>query len=105
MLRRLLFTIIAVVACAAGNAQSTCVINGTMENDRLDNGKKIKTVTLVRANEFGQDVEVAVSKVKKGKYSFKYELVKDEPVMMYRINGFGEGKEIELFVEPGEVNI
>ena len=83
----------------AASAQGTCVINGTIEND----GKKIKSVTLVRANELGQEIEVATAKVKKGKYTFKRELAKDEPVLMYTIKGLSQ--DLEVFVEQGEVTV
>lgn len=99
MLHRLFSTVIAVVCCMAASAQGTCVINGTIEND----GKKIKSVTLVRANELGQEIEVATAKVKKGKYTFKRELAKDEPVLMYTIKGLSQ--DLEVFVEQGEVTV
>lgn len=99
MLHRLFSTIMAVVCCMAASAQGTCVINGTIEND----SKKIKSVTLVRTNELGQEVEVATAKVKKGKYTFKRELAKDEPVLMYTIKGLSQ--DLEVFVEQGEVTV
>ncbi len=99
MLHRLFSTIIAVICCMAAGAQGTCVINGTIEND----GKKIKSVTLVRTNELGQEIEVATAKVKKGKYTFKRELAKDEPVLMYTIKGLSQ--DLEVFVEQGEVTV
>ena len=103
MLKRLLSTIVAAAACIAVSAQGTCVINGDLADCTVADGKKIKKVALVRTNEHGQEIEVATAKVKKGKYSLKYELAKDEPVLMHRIKGFGEGKDVEVFVEPGEV--
>lgn len=105
MLRRLFSTMIAVVCCMAASAQGVCVINGTIDNDRLSDGKKVKAVTLVRTNELGREIEVAKAKVKKGKYTFKQNLAQDEPILMYSIKGFGEGGAIEFFVEPGEVTI
>lgn len=99
MLHRLFSTIIAVICCMAAGAQGTCVINGTIEND----GKKIKSVTLVRTNELGQEIEVATAKVKKGKYTFKRELAKDEPVLLYTIKGLSQ--DLEVFVEQGEVTV
>ena len=103
MLHRIFSTIIAVVCCIAASAQGTCVINGDLADCTVADGKKIKKVALVRTNENGQEIEVATAKVKKGRYSLKYELAKDEPVLMHRIKGFGEGKDVEVFVEPGEV--
>ena len=103
MLRRILSTIVAFAACIAVSAQGTCVINGTIDKGYLCDGKKVKSVTLTRTDEYGREIQVATAKVKKDKYTFKYELAKDEPVLMYTIKGFGEGKDVEVFVEPGEV--
>ena len=105
MLKRLLSTIMVVAACITVCAQGTCVINGDLGDCTIADGKKIKSVTLVRTNELGQEVEVATAKVKKGKYTFKYELAKEEPVLMHKIKGFGNGNDVELFVEPGEVYV
>ncbi len=99
MLHRLFSTIIAVVCCLAASAQGTCVINGTIENA----GKKIKSLTLVRTDNSGREVEVATAKVKKGKYTFRYELANDEPVLMYTIKGLSQ--DLEVFVEQGEVTV
>lgn len=99
MLHRIFSTIIAVVCCIAASAQGTCVIKGTIG----DGDKKVKSVTLVRANDLGLEVEVATAKVKKGKFTFKYELAKDEPVLMYTIKGLSQ--DVEVFVEPGEVSV
>ena len=99
MLHRIFSTIIAVVCCIAASAQGTCVIKGTIG----DGDKKVKSVTLVRANDLGLEVEVATAKVKKGKFTIKYELAKDEPVLMYTIKGLSQ--DIEVFVEPGEVSV
>ena len=65
----------------------------------------MKSVTLACTDEYGREIQVATAKVKKDKYTFKYELAKDEPVLMYTIKGFGEGKDVEVFVEPGEVAV
>ena len=103
MLRRFFSTIMAVAICMAAGAQGICVINGSIADCTLADGKKIKNVSLVRTGADGQQVEVASAKVKKGKYTLKYRLAQDEPVLMYTVGGFGKGKGIELFVEPGEV--
>ncbi len=87
------------------SAQETCVINGHIGDSQLADGKKIKVVQLTRTNEFGQTSVVATAKVKKGTYNFKYTLAPGEPVLQYAITGFGEGKGIALFVEPGEVAV
>ena len=100
MLHRILSTIAVAFICIAASAQGVCVINGNIAD-----GKKIKKVVLTRTDEFGKSVEVATAKVKKGKYTFKYKLAKDEPVLMYAIKGFGEGNDVEVFVEPGEVAV
>ena len=100
MLHRILSTIISVFVCVAVSAQGVCVIKGNIAD-----GKNIKKVTLTRIDEVGRTIEVATAKVKKGNYTFKYELSKDEPVLQYVVTGFGDGKCVELFVEPGEVTI
>ena len=105
MFRRFLSTIMAVAICMAAGAQGICVINGNIADCTLADGKKIKKVSLVRTGTDGQQVEVASAKVKKGKYTLKYRLAQDEPVLMYTVGGFGEGTGIELFVEPGEVTV
>ena len=99
MLHRILSTIIAVFVCATMSAQGVCVIKGNIAD-----GKKIKKVALTRINELGKSVEVATAKVKKGAYTFKYQLAENEPVLQYIITGIGETG-IEVFVEPGEVTI
>lgn len=105
MLRRLLSAMVAVVACMVATAQGICVINGTIADCKLNDGKKVKSVTLTRTDESGREIEVATAKVKKGKYTFKCEVSKDEPVLMYEIRGFDEGTGIELFVEEGTVEV
>ena len=102
-MRNKIFAIIALAGCMAVSAQETCVINGRIDDCQLADGKKVKMVQLTRTNEFGQTSVVATSKVKKGAYTFKYELAPGEPVLQYAITGFGEGKGVALFVEPGEV--
>ena len=99
MLHRILSTIIAVFVCATMSAQGVCVIKGNIAD-----GKKIKKVALTRINELGKSVEVAAAKVKKGAYTFKYQLAENEPVLQYVITGIGETG-IEVFVEPGEVTV
>lgn len=99
MMNRLFSTIISLVFCIAVSAQGTCVIKGTIADD----DKKIKNVTLVRTDDSGREVEVAKAKVKKGKFTFKRELAKDEPVLMYTIKGLS--RDVEVFVEVGEVTV
>lgn len=103
MLKKIFSTIISLVICISAGAQGTCVINGNIADSKLADGSKIKAVRLMRTDENGQKREVAMAKVKKGEYTFKYELAKDEPVLMYTITGFGEDKGIELFIEAGEI--
>ena len=102
-MKRLLTTILSIVFCIAVSAQGTCVINGNIADVKAADGKKVKKVYLTRTNELGQDVTVAEAKVKKGKFAFERELAKDEPVLMYTIKGLS--RDIELFVEPGEVTV
>lgn len=102
---RLLSTIASFVLCLAASAQGTCIINGSIADTKLSNGKKIKKVFLTRTDELGQMTTVAEAKLKKGKYAFKRDLAKDEPVLMYTITGFGEEAGIELFVEAGEIAV
>lgn len=102
-MKRLLTTILSVVFCIAVSAQGTCVINGDIADVKVADGKKVKKVYLTRTNELGQDETVAEAKVKKGKFAFKRELAKDEPVLMYTIKGLSQ--DVEVFVEPGEVTV
>ena len=102
-MKRLLTTILSVAFCIAVSAQGTCVINGVIDDVKTADGKKVKKVYLTRTNELGQDETVAQAKVKKGKYIFKRELAKDEPVLMYTIKGLSQ--DVEVFVEPGEVTV
>ena len=105
MLNRVFSTIIMAVVCLAASAQGVCVINGTIADVELVGGKKVKKVYLTRTDEFGRTVQVAEAKVKKGKYTFKHKVADNEPVLMYTITGFGEGKGIEVFVEQGNVTV
>ena len=102
-MKRLLTTILSVVFCIAVSAQGACVINGSIADVKAADGKKVKKVYLTRTNELGQDETVAEAKVKKGKFAFKRELAKDEPVLMYTIKGLPQ--DVEVFVEPGEVAV
>ena len=105
MLNRLIATIISFATCMAVCAQGTCIIKGKIEDCNLANGKTIKTVYLTRTDEYGQKSNVATAKVKKGTYSFKYKMAKNEPAVLYTITGFEENRNIELFVEPGTITV
>lgn len=105
MRHRIISTIIFLIACMAISAQGTCIITGSIADSKLNNGKKIKTVYLTSTDEFGQHFDVAEAKVKKGCYTFNRELAPGEPVLRYSVTGFGDGKGIDLFLEPGEVVI
>ena len=70
MLKRILSTVMAALACLAVNAQGVCVINGTIDDIRLKDGKKVKTVCLNRIDALGRTVKVDEVKVKKGRYAF-----------------------------------
>lgn len=104
-MRNKILSIIAVASCLAVSAQETCVINGSIADSQLADGKKVKKVYLTRTNEFGQALKVATAKVKKGSYTFNCELAQGEPVMQYAITGLGGEQAIALFVEPGEVKV
>lgn len=105
MTHRGLSTIVAAMVCIAASAQGTCTINGSITDNQLGDGKKVKTVYLTRTDESGQEIEVAKAKVRKGKYTFTQPLAQDEYTLLYTIKGFGEGKGIELFVEFGTVTV
>ena len=102
---RILSAILFIAVSLAASAQGTCTINGTIIDNRLSDGKKVKKVYLTRTNELGQEIEVAQAKVRKGKYTLTYPFAQDEHVLLYAIKGFGEGKDIGLFVEPGTVSV
>lgn len=102
-MRNKILSIIVVASCIAASAQDKCIINGHIANSQLADGKEVKKVSLTHTNEFGQTTTVATAKVKKGSYTFKYKLDENAPVLLYTITGFGEGKSVSLFVEPGEV--
>ena len=104
MLKRLIATITPFIACMAMHAQETCVINGHITDLELENGKKVKKVYLMQTDEFGRKKEMGTAKVKKGMYTFKYDMAKNEPITMYTIEGFGNNA-IELFVEPGNITV
>lgn len=105
MQNKILSTIIATALCLAVSAQETCTIKGNIVNTQLNDGNKVKQLRLTRTNEFGQTIEVATAKVKKGHYTFTYPLAENAPTLKYAITGFGEGKDITLFVEAGEISI
>lgn len=105
MLHRVIATIVSFATYMAVCAQGICTINGKIADYKLENGKAIKTVSLVRTDEFGRKNEVATAKVKKGAYSFKYKVSQDEPVMLYTITGFDNNGCIELYVEQGNVSV
>lgn len=102
-MRNKILSIIVVASCIAASAQERCIISGHIANGQLAGGKGVKKVYLTHTNEFGQSTTVATAKVKKGSYIFKYKLAENAPVLQYTITGFGDGKGISLFVEPGEV--
>lgn len=105
MQHRILSTIIATALSIAVCAQETCTIKGNIANTQLNDGSKVKQLRLTRTNEFGQTIEVAKAKVKKGNYTFTCPLAEDTPTLQYAITGFGEGKSLMFFVEAGEVSI
>ena len=98
MFKKILLAAICAVVSLGADAQDICTINGSVA------GGGVKNVVLTRTDSFGNEVNVATAKVKRGKYSFQVKLAKDEPVMLYNITGLGEGS-VELFVEPGVVTV
>lgn len=104
-MRNKILSIIALASCMAVSAQEICIINGSVADSQLSDGKKVKKVYLTHTNEFGIETTVATAKVKKDRYTFKYQLTPDEPVMQYTITGFGDSQGIALFVEPGEIAV
>ena len=102
-MRNKILSIIVAVSCIAANAQEKCIINGHISDSQLADGKEVKKVYLTQTDEFGRATTVATAKVRKGSYTFKYKLTDNAPVLQYAITGFGDGKGISLFVEPGEV--
>ena len=104
-MRNKILSIITLASCMAVSAQEICIINGSVADSQLSDGKKVKKVYLTHTNEFGIETTVATAKVKKDRYTFKYQLTPDEPVMQYTITGFGDSQGIALFVEPGEIAV
>lgn len=87
----------------AAGAQETCIINGSIADNSLPDGKKVKKVYLTHTDEFGKTMTVATAKVKKGSYTLKYKLAENAPALQYTLTGFADGQGVALFVEPGEV--
>lgn len=105
MLNRIITLTIALTTIICAQAQEVCIIKGVIENDSLAySDEKIKKVYLARIDESERMVNIDSAKVKKGKYTFKYKMQKDEPVMMYFITGFDNGQ-INVFLEPGKISI
>ncbi len=105
MLHRFIISTIAAMALITIQAQELCTIKGKIKNDSLCYSKEcIKKVYLTRIDEYDRFINIDSTKVKKGKYSFKYKMKQNEPVALYMITGFDNGG-IQLFVEPGEINI
>ena len=105
MLNRIITLTIALTTIICAQAQEVCIIKGVIENDSLAySDEKIKKVYLTRIDESERMVNIDSAKVKKGKYTFKYKMQKDEPVMMYFITGFDNGQ-INVFLEPGKISI
>ena len=105
MLNRIITLAIALTTIICAQAQEVCIIKGVIENDSLAySDEKIKKVYLARIDESERMINIDSAKVKKGKYTFKYKMQKDEPVMMYFITGFDNGQ-INVFLEPGKISI
>lgn len=105
MLNRIITLAIALTTIICAQAQDVCIIKGVIKNDSLAySQEKIKKVYLTRIDEYERLINIDSAKVKKGKYTFKYKMQKDEPVMIHFITGFDNGK-INVFLEPGKVSI
>ena len=105
MIKNIISAVFAIAACFSVQAQEVCVIKGRIGNDKLCyDDAKIKKVYLTRLDEYDRLIKIDSTKVKKGKYSFKYRMEKDEPTMLYLITGFDNGN-IPLFVEAGNIEI
>lgn len=105
MLHKFAITAVTIIAALSLHAQDICNIKGEILDDSLKNSPtRIEKVYLTRIDEYNRFINIDSTKVKKGKYHFKYKMQKEEPVMLYLITGFDNGN-IEFFVEPGEINI
>lgn len=105
MIKNIISALFAIAACLSVQAQDVCVIKGRINNNALRyDDAKIKMVYLTRLDEYDRLIKIDSAKVKKGKYSFKYRMEKDEPTMLYLITGFDNGN-IPLFVEAGNIDI
>ncbi len=104
-MKRIISALVVIAVALCLHAQDMCTIKGRIMNDTLRyDGKRIKMVYLARLDEYNRLVNIDSSKVKKGKYSFRYKLASNEPTMLYLITGFDNGN-IPLFVEAGSVDI
>lgn len=101
--RRLAGLTLALVLCAGMSAQENCVIKGKIGRDSLRwTAGRIEKVYLAKVDEYDRAIIVDSAKVKKGGFTFKRPLAKDEPALIYLLQGFDNGS-LPLFVEPGEV--
>lgn len=105
MIHRIIATIFSFIACISVYSQDICVINGNITDCRLTNGKAIKKVFLTSTDQYGRQSVVAEAKVKKGSYTFKYQISAETPVMQYIITGFENDKGIKIFIEPGTISV
>ncbi len=105
MLHRFTITATAIIAALSLYAQNSCHIKGEILDDGQQySSEKISKVYLTRIDEYDRLINIDSAKIKKGRYSFKYNMQKNEPVMLYLITGFDNGN-IQLFLEPGEINV
>ena len=105
MSQKLFLTAICALLTLSGIKAQTCTIIGSIENDTLCHApERIKKVYLTQMDEYERYTQVDSAKVKNGKFTFKYKLNPNEPVVLYFITGFDNGS-IPLFVENGNINV
>ena len=76
MIKNIISALFAIAACLSVQAQDVCVIKGRINNNALRYDDEM--VYLTRLDEYDRLIKIDSAKVKKGKYSFKYRMEKDE---------------------------
>ena len=106
MIRNILLTAAAVLTLGSAAAQERCIIEGKIVGNDLLRYKQepVTKVYLTKPNEFGEFENIDSTAVVNRQFRFERELAANEPALIYLITGFENG-EINLFVEPGQVNV
>lgn len=87
------------------DAQSKCVIKGTIGNDSLRYTKeKVSKLYLIELDEYDRSITVDSANVVNGQFQFTRNMEEGAPVLMYLIGGFDNGY-VNFFMEPGEIDI